>query len=262
MNHKEVGRYWNQNADNWTKLARAGYDFYRDCLNTPAFLDMLPDVQGLVGLDIGCGDGDNTRQLASRGAKISAIDISERFIHHARETEQDKPLGIDYQIASAVELPFEDCTFDFATAFMSMMDIPENDKAIAEAARVLKPGGFLQFSITHPCTDTPHRKNLRDANGKSYSLELGGYFNPPQGRVDHWLFGSLPDEVKANIEPFATPRFYRTLSGWLNTVVAVGLTIERIEEPTANDEAVARYANIQDTQIMPYFLHVRGRKPA
>jgi len=46
MDHREVGRYWNGNADTWTKLARAGYDVYRDCLNTPAFFDMLPDVAG------------------------------------------------------------------------------------------------------------------------------------------------------------------------------------------------------------------------
>ena len=37
MDHEEVGRYWNANAAAWTKLARAGYDIYRDHLNTPAF---------------------------------------------------------------------------------------------------------------------------------------------------------------------------------------------------------------------------------
>lgn len=40
MDHEEVGRFWNANADSWTKLARAGCDVYRDYLNTPAFFDM------------------------------------------------------------------------------------------------------------------------------------------------------------------------------------------------------------------------------
>ena len=53
MDHTEVRRYWNANADAWTELARAGYDVYRDYLNTPAFFDMLPHVDGLSGLDIG-----------------------------------------------------------------------------------------------------------------------------------------------------------------------------------------------------------------
>src|SRR5262249_54310801 len=136
MDHEEVGRLWNANADAWTKLARAGYDVYRDYLNTPAFFTMLPDVDGLLGLDIGCGEGHNTRLLAQRRASVTAIDISEVFIAHAKQSEEQEPLGIDYRVASAVELPFADATFHFATAFMSLMDIPETDRALTEAYRV------------------------------------------------------------------------------------------------------------------------------
>ena len=42
MDHEEAGRLWNDNAETWTTLARAGYDAYRDHLNTPAFFAMLP----------------------------------------------------------------------------------------------------------------------------------------------------------------------------------------------------------------------------
>jgi ubiquinone/menaquinone biosynthesis C-methylase UbiE len=161
MDHEEVGRFWDANAQAWTRLARAGYDVYRDRLNTPAFFALLPDVSGLAGLDIGCGEEHNTRLLARRGARVTAVDIAETFVAHAREAETEDPLGIDYRVASAVALPFPDQSFDFATAFMSLMDVPETGRALAEAFRVLKPGGFLQFSITHPCFDTPHRRNLR-----------------------------------------------------------------------------------------------------
>src|SRR5215813_6504191 len=122
MNHAEVGRFWNANANAWTKLARAGYDVYRDYLNTPAFFEMLPNVSGLAGLDIGCGEGHNTRLLARRGARVTAIDIAEDFIAHAMQAEADEPLGITYRVANAVELPFPDGSFDFATGFMSFMD--------------------------------------------------------------------------------------------------------------------------------------------
>src|SRR5215467_9166291 len=101
MNHQEVGRYWNENAAVWTTLARAGYDVYRDYLNTPAFFELLPDVAGRAGLDIGCGEGHNTRLLAKRGARMTAIDIAEDFIAHARRAEAEEPLGIDYRVASA-----------------------------------------------------------------------------------------------------------------------------------------------------------------
>jgi ubiquinone/menaquinone biosynthesis C-methylase UbiE len=171
MNHLEAGKYWNENAHAWTQLARAGYDVYRDHLNTPAFFAMLPDVRGLAGLDIGCGEGHNTRLLAQRGARVTAVDVAENFIRYAkghggrssRDAELDPngipragsqelapPAPIRYAVARAVSLPFADATFDFA--------------------------------------------------------------------------------------------------------------IERVEEPTASDEVVARQRDMQDTQMMPYFLHVRGRK--
>src|SRR3954463_6041977 len=133
MNHEDVGRLWNGNAEAWTKLARAGYDAYRDHLNTPAFFELLPDVAGLSGLDIGCGEGHNTRLLARRGARVKGIDISEVFVTHARQAEADEPLGIDYHVGSAVTLPFDDRAFDFATGFMSFMDVPETDCVLAEA---------------------------------------------------------------------------------------------------------------------------------
>src|SRR5205807_8743822 len=132
MDHREAGRYWNESAESWTKLARAGYDVYRDHLNTPAFFAMLPNVEGLAGLDIGCGEGHNTRLLARRGARVTAIDIAGDFIAHARHPEAHEPLGIDYRVASAVKLPFADATFEFTTGFMSFMDIPETDRVLAE----------------------------------------------------------------------------------------------------------------------------------
>lgn len=140
MDHAQVGRYWNENAEVWSKLVRAGYDVYRDHLNTPAFLNMLPEVQGLRGLDLGCGEGHNTRQLARKGALMTGIDISENFIRYAREAESREPLGIEYQVASAAAVPFPREHFQFLTAFMSLMDMPDHAVVLAEAWRVLEPG--------------------------------------------------------------------------------------------------------------------------
>ena len=245
----------------WTELARAGYDVYRDYLNTPAFFTMLPNVEGLSGLDIGCGEGHNTRLLARRGASVAALDISEIFIHHAKQIEEIEPLGIDYLVASAVELPFPDSTFDFATGFMSFMDIPETGSVLAEACRVLRPGGFLQFSITHPCYDTPYRRNLRDDKGVTYAIEVGDYFRNLDGDVVEWLFNAAPPEVKEGLPRFRVPRFTRTIGQWLNLVTDSGLLLERIEEPRPSDQIVAERPDLQDAQVVAYFLHVRARKP-
>ena len=261
MDHREVGHYWDGNAEVWTRLSRAGYDTYRDYLNTPAFLAMLPDVEGLRGLDIGCGEGHNTRLLARQGPRLTAIDVAQVFVGHARAMEAQEPLGIRYLAASGVELPFAAASFHFATGFMSFMDIPETGRLLAEACRVLEPGGFLQFSITHPCFDTPHRRNLRDEGGLTYAIEVGDYFRNLEGDVTEWLFSSAPPEVKEGLPPFKTPRFTRTLSQWLNLLVEAGFLLERIEEPRPSDEVVRACPNIQDAQVVAYFLHVRARKP-
>ena len=262
MDHEEVGRYWDENAEVWTELVRAGYDHYRDGLNTPAFFEMLPDVDGLFGFDVGCGEGHNTRLLAERGASMTGIDISETFVRHAREAEAERPLGIRYELASAVELPFSEESFDFATAFMSLMDIPETERVLAEVFRVLKPGGFFQFSITHPCFDTPHRENLRDETGRTYAIEVGDYFSGREGEVKEWLFFAAPPEVREGSSPFRTPVFMRTLSTWLNRLIEAGFVLERFGEPYPGDEAVRERPGLQDAQVVAYFLHVRARKPA
>jgi ubiquinone/menaquinone biosynthesis C-methylase UbiE len=262
MDHKEAGRFWNESAESWVKLARAGYDIYRDHLNTPAFFAMLPDVKGVAGLDIGCGEGYNTRLLAKRGTRVSAIDISEVFINYAKQSEKESPLGIDYQVASAVNLPFADGTFDFAAAFMSLMDVPETERALAESCRVLKPGGFLQFSIAHPCFDTPHRRNLRDANHRTYAIEVGDYFEGSDGEIDEWLFKTAPSHAKQGLRKFKLPRFRRTLSYWLSLLIRTGFQLEQVAEPRPSGETVAAFPGLQDAQIVSYFLHLRVRKAA
>jgi ubiquinone/menaquinone biosynthesis C-methylase UbiE len=261
MDHREAGQYWNDSAEVWTTLSRLGFDVYRDYLNTPAFLAMLPNVDGLSGLDIGCGEGYNTRLLVKRGARMTAIDISEVFIGYARQAEADDPVGIDYRVASAVELPFAGATFDFATGFMSLMDVPETDRALGEAYRVLRPGGLLQFSIMHPCFDTPHRRNLRDSTHRTYAIEVGDYFLGREGEIDEWLFKAAPPQVKHGLRKFRLPHFSRTLSQWLNLLIETGFLLERVEEPWPSDEVVAAHPDLQDAQVVSYFLHLRVRKP-
>jgi len=261
MNDSEVGRMWDENAEVWTQLARAGYDMYRDRVNTPAFLAMLPDIKGLRGLDIGCGEGHNTRLLAQGGAAMTAVDISPTFIHHAGQTEREQPLGIDYQIASGAELPFGDRTFDFAVAFMSLMDMADADRAIREAFRAVKPGGFFQFSITHPCFQTPLWRWIRDESGKKVGVVCGEYFNQKPGRIDEWIFSNLPTELKGTLRQFKIPYFDRTLSAWINLLLDTGFQIKRLTEPHADEKTAAECPAVADTRAVAYFLIVLCRKP-
>ncbi len=262
MDDREVGAFWEGNAETWTMLSRLGCNLSRDEITMPAFLSMLPDVSGLTGLDIGCGDGHSTRLIAARGARMTAVDIAPTFIRLAREEEEREPLGIDYRVASALELPFPDGVFDFVVAFMSLMDIPQLHRALSEACRVLRSAGFLQFAITHPCYDTPERGWVRNEAGQKVAFQCGGYFDNIEGRVDEWLFFATPAELKHRFPKFQTPKYFRTLSTWLNSLRDAGFVLEQVQEPRCSDVTLRRFPDFADARIVPLWLNIRSRKPA
>lgn len=170
--------------------------------------------------------------------------------------------GLNYRLASAVDLPFGEASFEFATAFMSLMDIPETERVLAEVFRVFEPGGFFQFYITHPCFDTPYRRNLRGEDGRTYAIEVGEYFAGREGEVKEWIFSAAPPEAREEKAPFRIPVFMRPLSSWLNRLVEAGFVLERFGEPHPEDEAVREHPGLQEAQVVAHFLHVRARKPA
>lgn len=55
--------------------------------------------------------------------------------------------------------------------------------------------------------------------------------------------------------------FTRTIGQWLNLVIETGFRVERVEEPRPDDDTVRQHPNLQDAQVVAYFLHVRARKP-
>jgi ubiquinone/menaquinone biosynthesis C-methylase UbiE len=260
LNDAEVGAYWEGNAAGWTALVRAGYDVWRDLVNTPAFIAMLPSVDGALGLDLGCGEGANTRSVARLGAKMTGVDIAQTFIERAVEEERREPLGISYLVASAQALPFADEAFDFVTAFMSLMDIPDYEAALREVQRALRPGGFFQFSILHPCFFTAARELIRDERGVVAAVANARYFEGEQV-VEAWTFGSAPPAEAAQWPLFAVPYFHRTLSEYLNALLDAGLRIERIGEPHPSDELARQHATLRTMIVVASLLHVRARRP-
>jgi ubiquinone/menaquinone biosynthesis C-methylase UbiE len=259
MQSWEVGEYWEANAATWTEQVRSGFDIYRDLVNTPAFLSMLPDINGQHGLDIGCGEGANTRQLAKLGASMTGVDISRTFIRHASEFPDGPP--IDYRLGDGTHLEFSDAFFDFTTAFMSLMDMPDQQQALAEAFRVTKPVGFLQFSILHPCFVPSRRRTIRDEKGVVTGVLISDYFTETNGDVERWHFSILNEEQRNTLAPFAVPRFHRTLATWIAYLCKAGWVIEEFCEPRATPEVAETNAIVADTLITPIFLIVRARKP-
>lgn len=238
LDEDAVARAWDGNAARWADDVQAGFDLYRELYTLPAFLRFMPEIAGRRVIDLGCGEGTNTRRFARLGGQLTGVDISEGLIARARAEEGREALGIGYKVSSFTRLDgVETESFDVALSTMALMDGPDFPAAARAAHRVLKPGGELCFSILHPCFMTPVMHWIREGGDGPYlGLRVGRYFDDAPF-VERWRFGKRPESE--TVEPFAVPRFPRTLSGYLNAVCDVGFRIAQVGEPRP-EAAVAR----------------------
>jgi SAM-dependent methyltransferase len=128
-----------------------------------AYLGLLGVKAGERVLDVGCGSGVVTRDIARRvgpGGRAVGIDPSPQLLVVARELTQAAGLDgqVEFREGSALHLPFPDGAFDAAIAVTVLAHTPGGEHAIAEMARVVRPGGRVgvfdldtdMSSVTHP----------------------------------------------------------------------------------------------------------------
>lgn len=98
-------------------------------------------------LEVACGNGKAAIWIAQqKGCEVVGIDLSSSYIDNARKSASNFPsLRVSFQKESATHLPFENDTFTHAWSQGALYHIPELSKALAEAHRVLKPGGIFLF---------------------------------------------------------------------------------------------------------------------
>jgi ubiquinone/menaquinone biosynthesis C-methylase UbiE len=249
---------WDANAETWAHDVRKGYDTYRDLFSLPAFVKFVGDLRGLTVLDLGCGEGSNTRLLARQGARMTGADISQEMIHLAREAEEEEPLGIRYEAAPGADMPvFGDASFDAVVSMMAMMDCADYEGAVGEVARVLKADGWFAFSVPHPCFAHPTFGHEHAPDGRIVHLNVGDYFDGTPD-VQVWRFARAPKGAPG--QPFQTPRFPRTLSQYLNALPCRGLMVEEVQEPRPTEEACRADRRLQQWLRMPLLLYVRARR--
>src|SRR5262245_25531245 len=107
-------------------------------------LAQLGDVRGLDVLDYGCGHGMAAVVLARRGARVTAFDLSARYVAEAAARGRANGVRVSSLQAACERLPFADASFDLAwgNAVLHHLDI---DAAARERRRVLRPGGIAVF---------------------------------------------------------------------------------------------------------------------
>lgn len=179
--------------------------------------------------DLACGQGVIARELAQRGAHVTGIDISERLLTLARSQPVAAPHAISWRHDDAqVGRTLADACFDGVVCNMALMDIPDLAAALRTVARILRPGGWFVFSITHPCIQMPDSAWMTRPDGAAIR-GTGNYF-----AEGFWQPAGAPG-VRGRVGAH-----HRTLSSYLNALADAGLSVKRTVEPPATSALIER----------------------
>jgi SAM-dependent methyltransferase len=253
-----VASIWDRNACDWIAQVGDGRDLAREVFNNPCFLEFLPDLSERRVIDLGCGEGRNTRLFAMRGAHMTGFDLAPRLIEAARAGETREPLGIEYHVGSFADLKqFPNESFDAAVSTMAFMDGPGFSDAAHAVYRVLRPGGALYFSVTHPCFCPRGARWVTDSDGRVEGKLVTDYWLD-EPYIESWRFSCSAE----NTEPFATLYFPYRMEDYINSLCDAGFRILRIREPRPTEEMVRICGGLRrERNHVPIFLYIAAAKP-
>ncbi len=234
--------HWEEQAQNWAGWARTP-DFDAYWKYAPMFFELLPP-RGARTLEVGCGEGRVSRDLAARGHRVIGLDTSPTLLKLAREAY---PRG-RYLRADAAALPFAGESFDLVVAYNSLMDVDDMPGSVREAARVLRPGGALCACVTHPMADAGgFESRAGDAPFVIRGSYLGGR-RPFELEVER-------DGQRMHFKGWAYP-----LEDYFLALEAAGLQVQALREPAVPGATVERYSSEQRWRRIPNFLFLRAVK--
>jgi len=233
-------------------MADARYDaiaeFYSggfDSVDDPAsqaLLELLGPVVGLDVLDVACGHGRITRELARRGASVVGVDISGQLIGKAVQAERAERLGIRY-VHTDASAPgaLRGVSFDAVVCHFGLSDIDDLDGAAAAISGALRPSGRFVFAILHPCFG-----GGTDIAG-SWPTS-GSYYD--EGR---WT----PDEARSTLRR-RVGASHRMLSTYVRTLRGHDLWLDEVAEP----RPAPGWDPARDADRKPVHLVVRAVRAA
>ncbi len=224
--------HWEQHALDWVRWAREpDHDSYWRYHRAP-FLELVPPP-GRLTLDLGCGEGRLTRDLAQRGHQVVGIDVSPTVVAAARAQSPE----LEFIEADAAKLPFDDGAADLVVAFMSLMDIDDMQGAVREAARVLEPGGRFLLAVVHPINS-------------GHQLDREHPEKPLVMTEDYFDRRHYRDEIERDGLTMTFASRHWTLEDYFEALAAARFLVELLRERTHDEHPRwSRY---------PLFLHVRA----
>jgi SAM-dependent methyltransferase len=240
----DPGDIWEQQAVHWLAWTRTpGGDVFP--YYWPAFAAaILPESPGVV-LEVGCGEGRVARLLGERAGHVVGLDASPTLVRAARD---DDGRG-SYVVGDGTRLPFGGASFDTVVAYNALQAMPGRDDmycAVAEAGRVLRPGGALCIVVAHPMTDVGALPTVSAAG----AVEPGAYAD--RRFVD--------ETVERGALSMRFIGWTATFEDYARALEDAGFVIERLREPLPTDGQVRELPALAFWWRWPLFLMLRARK--
>lgn len=187
----------------------------------------LPSVDGRDVLELGCGACQWSIALALRGARVTGLDFSSRQLTHARRLMAEA--GVDFPLvcASAEDVPLPDASFDLVFCDHGAIGFTRPERSVAEAARLLRPGGHLVFSGNSPIVELCWPD---DAEGPGETL-VRDYFT-----------------MREIHEPDGPISFQVPYGEWIRVFASNGLCLEDLIELRPPADAVSTYRSEQSRE--------------
>ena len=187
-----------------------------------------------------------TAAFAAQGARLVLAARSKAALDSAFGEESAARAHVAADLTHSADAQtlaaFESGTFDSVICTLALMDIPDYEAALRAARRVLAPGGWLVLALTHPCFQSPYARADLDASGPTRVIRR--YLTEGYWRSD-------AQGVRAKLGSY-----HRTLSSYLNALLAAGFTLERMTEPRATGDRLAQEPGDGE---FPALLVVRAR---
>ena len=183
---------------------------------TEADLGILGPLAGRRVLELGSGAGQCSRWIRRQGADAYGLDLSHRQLQHSRRLDEAAGVAVPSVRATATELPFATDSFDVVfCSFGAFQFLADAAAGMRECARVLRPGGRLAFSITHPT-----RWMFPDDPGEAGLTATQSYWD----RTPYVEVSEKTDEV-------TYAEHHRTLGDWIAMLAHHGFRLTDLAEP-------------------------------
>lgn len=217
---------------------------YNDFIEQPAMKKLLPGLEGLNVLDLGCGFGELAHYCINNGAShVTGVDLSEKMLGLAK-----KDPHITFVRRAMEEVQFDNGQFDLVVSSLAFHYIEDINALMGNISKWIKPIGYLVFSIEHPVV-------------LSHASQTGWVVNSDDDKL-HWPLDNYSDEgVRTQFWGIdGVIKYHRKLSTLLNLLTQNDFVIQQIDEPEATPEGLEKMPKLISEKRRPSFLLVRAMK--